>query len=527
MCRSISSIRPRSSSCRPTSPADPRRSSRPPRRARSARLLDRATEDGDAVEQAGILRVVREYRRSGPAMRQPSEQASLMALSKPSPQARTAPVVRVYSSIRPGLTATPVSQSMSLVQAAVTVQRHRGVPKRLAAAVCGSVSSILASCLLVAVCQWVGRRRTSDGRLQPVRTGGRGWSRKRGRGVPDRRRGRGVRGQLEPAGARGVMFGNRRYFQGATPRLRGENRLQHPGRPAQAAGEHGLLTPRGCGAGAPGGLRPDQERPIQLVPVFAQLGEWGLRHRPTTERLRVRAEGLQRAARRCGPNSWPSCGPSTWDRERQNGPVPASSNSSPRHTPLQAEAVDASPRSAERTRRGMGILRCRARPGYGTASEHAQRGQFGASDHRKRIANRNRSLARQALSATAGINGLAGAPCSIRRRNACRCSQSRPPRARGGSRHVASGNRRWTSTPRSLTISSSRAWSSSAARSKAAATRTSLCSPSEPPARTRPPVQVQHRSLGRQPSAADQEAFGLGPYGLMDDSAERTKLVCS
>jgi hypothetical protein len=28
------------------------------------------------------------------------------------------------------------------------------------------------------------------------------------------------------------------------------------------------------------------------VPVFAQLGEWGLRHRPTTKRLRVRAEVL-------------------------------------------------------------------------------------------------------------------------------------------------------------------------------------------------------------------------------------------
>src|SRR3954463_1292074 len=39
---------------------------------------------------------------------------------------------------------------------------------------------------------------------------------------------------------------------------------------------------------------------IQLVPVFAQLGSWGLRHRPTTEALRVRAELLEQG----GPALW-------------------------------------------------------------------------------------------------------------------------------------------------------------------------------------------------------------------------------
>ena len=34
------------------------------------------------------------------------------------------------------------------------------------------------------------------------------------------------------------------------------------------------------------------EPAIQLVPVFAALGSWGLRHRATTEPLRVRAELL-------------------------------------------------------------------------------------------------------------------------------------------------------------------------------------------------------------------------------------------
>jgi hypothetical protein len=36
------------------------------------------------------------------------------------------------------------------------------------------------------------------------------------------------------------------------------------------------------------------------VPVFAQVGEWGLRHRPTTRRLRVRAELLAAG----GPKLW-------------------------------------------------------------------------------------------------------------------------------------------------------------------------------------------------------------------------------
>jgi hypothetical protein len=42
------------------------------------------------------------------------------------------------------------------------------------------------------------------------------------------------------------------------------------------------------------------EASIQLVPVFAQLGEWGLHHRPTTRRPRVRAELLAAG----GPELW-------------------------------------------------------------------------------------------------------------------------------------------------------------------------------------------------------------------------------
>ena len=42
------------------------------------------------------------------------------------------------------------------------------------------------------------------------------------------------------------------------------------------------------------------EASIQLVPVFVALGSWGLRHRETTDELRVRAELLEDG----GPAMW-------------------------------------------------------------------------------------------------------------------------------------------------------------------------------------------------------------------------------
>lgn len=41
---------------------------------------------------------------------------------------------------------------------------------------------------------------------------------------------------------------------------------------------------------------------IQLVPVFAQLGSWGLRHRPTSRALRARAEASSAAGPTCKSN---------------------------------------------------------------------------------------------------------------------------------------------------------------------------------------------------------------------------------
>jgi DNA-binding HxlR family transcriptional regulator len=42
------------------------------------------------------------------------------------------------------------------------------------------------------------------------------------------------------------------------------------------------------------------EPAIQLIPVFVQLGSWGLRHRPTSGAQRVRAELLEQG----GPGLW-------------------------------------------------------------------------------------------------------------------------------------------------------------------------------------------------------------------------------
>jgi DNA-binding HxlR family transcriptional regulator len=61
----------------------------------------------------------------------------------------------------------------------------------------------------------------------------------------------------------------------------------------------GLLTHDDPGRGRRGTYSLT-ESAIQLVPVFAALGSWGMRHRETTEPLRVRAELLEQG----GPELW-------------------------------------------------------------------------------------------------------------------------------------------------------------------------------------------------------------------------------
>jgi DNA-binding HxlR family transcriptional regulator len=98
---------------------------------------------------------------------------------------------------------------------------------------------------------------------------------------------------------RDIVFADRRYFrQLQTNSIEGiasnilADRLKR-------LVESGLLTRQDT--------RPGQrarysltEPAIQLIPVFAQLASWGLRHRPTSSALRTRAELLEQG----GPALW-------------------------------------------------------------------------------------------------------------------------------------------------------------------------------------------------------------------------------
>jgi DNA-binding HxlR family transcriptional regulator len=98
---------------------------------------------------------------------------------------------------------------------------------------------------------------------------------------------------------RDVMFGNRRYFRellaGSEEGIASNILADRLKRLVEA----GLLTRDD--------VRPGQraaysltEPAIQLVPVLAELGAWGIRHRSTTPRLRARAELLAEG----GPQMW-------------------------------------------------------------------------------------------------------------------------------------------------------------------------------------------------------------------------------
>lgn len=100
---------------------------------------------------------------------------------------------------------------------------------------------------------------------------------------------------------RDVVFGGRRHFrellagseEGIASNILAD-RLRH-------LVASGLLTRDDAGRGRRVTYSLT-EPAIQLVPVFAALGSWGMRHRATTESLRVRAELLEHG----GPELWAS-----------------------------------------------------------------------------------------------------------------------------------------------------------------------------------------------------------------------------
>jgi DNA-binding HxlR family transcriptional regulator len=98
---------------------------------------------------------------------------------------------------------------------------------------------------------------------------------------------------------RDVMFGNRRHFRellaGSEEGIASNILADRLKRLVNAD----LLTREDVGPGRRAAYSLT-EASIQLVPVFAQLGEWGSHHRPTSRRLRVRAEVLAAG----GPELW-------------------------------------------------------------------------------------------------------------------------------------------------------------------------------------------------------------------------------
>jgi DNA-binding HxlR family transcriptional regulator len=98
---------------------------------------------------------------------------------------------------------------------------------------------------------------------------------------------------------RDVMFGNRRHFrelQASSEERIASNILADR---LQRLVRDGLLTRDDAGRGQKATYSLT-EASIQLVPVFAHLGAWGLRHRPTNPELRRRAEQLDAG----GPDMW-------------------------------------------------------------------------------------------------------------------------------------------------------------------------------------------------------------------------------
>ena len=98
---------------------------------------------------------------------------------------------------------------------------------------------------------------------------------------------------------RDVMFGNRRYFrelQAGSQEGIASNILADRLKRLVSAG---LLTRDGAGPGQKARYSLTEDA-IQLVPVLAQLGAWGIRHRSTTPALRARAELLEQG----GPRMW-------------------------------------------------------------------------------------------------------------------------------------------------------------------------------------------------------------------------------
>lgn len=101
---------------------------------------------------------------------------------------------------------------------------------------------------------------------------------------------------------RDMMFGNRRHFNellaGSEEGIASNILADRLSRLV----DQGMISRRADPSHKQKVLYSLTEPAIQLVPVLAQLGAWGLRHRPVTRELAIRAELLEQG------------GPELWDR---------------------------------------------------------------------------------------------------------------------------------------------------------------------------------------------------------------------
>jgi DNA-binding HxlR family transcriptional regulator len=98
---------------------------------------------------------------------------------------------------------------------------------------------------------------------------------------------------------RDIMFGDRRHFR--TLQRESEEGIASNILASRLRNlvDAGLLTREEAGAGRRSAYSLT-DAAIQLVPVLAELGWWGLNHLPTTDVLRVRAQVLRDG----GPQLW-------------------------------------------------------------------------------------------------------------------------------------------------------------------------------------------------------------------------------
>src|SRR6185437_9491661 len=165
-----------------------------------------------------------------------------IARSQPSRPASTAPVVATYSWTRPGRNDTPVA-IQSIAWSGPATKPSSDIAKchsTFPSAVCGAVSCTGTSssdCDLQPVGATLDRLVVNCNQHREAELVQRGCGRgTRAFGVSDQRRGRGLWRQLEPARPAGRHVRQPALLQGTARRLRRGNRLQHPRRPAQAAG---------------------------------------------------------------------------------------------------------------------------------------------------------------------------------------------------------------------------------------------------------------------------------------------------